>query len=158
MPQYTYTLSTDYINELAFDYMETYSFQRGNKVVNYDPSSFQQEIEIRNEEQELIYEKGKWHESRQKTNVFRKDEPVVLRLIAILQTEVREVPAWICAPFYRDAIVFYNNAHEIVSTLNVCVSCQYMAIAPFHNINADEATYRSLKQFFIDIGHKVEEN
>lgn len=157
MSKYTYTLSTDYINELAFDYIETYSLQRGNKVVNYDPSSFQREIEIRNEEQDLIYEQGKWHESKQKTNVFRKDDPVVQRLIAILQKEVREVPAWICAPFYRDAIVFYNNAHEIVSTLKVCVSCQYMAIAPFHNINADEETYCLMRQFFLDIGHEVED-
>ncbi len=61
-----------------------------------------------------------------------------------------------CAPIYRDAIVFYKD-NKIVSTLNVCLSCEYMETKMFKHVNADNETYKLFRQFFIDCGHHVEE-
>ena len=62
-----------------------------------------------------------------------------------------------CAPIYRDAIVFYDLNKEIISTLNVCLSCEYMETKMFNHINADVETYNLMREFFIGLGHKVEE-
>jgi hypothetical protein len=82
---------------------------------------------------------------------------MITRLVDILSTEIIEIPNFLCAPIYRDAIVFYNSAHKIVSALNVCLECQYMETKMFSHINGDYETYDLLKRYFIDIGHEVEE-
>jgi hypothetical protein len=178
-PNYTYTPSPEFIGNLDFDYMETYSFQRGdafeeNQKLNemeYDQLRIKQEKSsgLSTEEaakhaalhdllgftQYLINSKGQFHPSSRKMNTFTYDAPIVTRLKNILLTEVNEIPHWLCTPVYRDAIVFYKN-DKIVETLNVCLSCQYMEITMFNHINADYQTYDLLKRFFIDIGHEVE--
>ncbi len=180
MPTYTYTNSKDFINNLAFDYIETYSFQRGvpfeenRKLIKieYDKLQIRKEKgneltaaeEERYEElhrllgftQYLLNSTGQFHPSSEKINTFKKDDSAVSRLKDILQTEIIEVPSWMCAPFYRDAIVFYDSNDKIISTLNVCLSCQYMETSMFNHINGDYKTYDLLKEFFIDIGHNVE--
>jgi hypothetical protein len=58
---------------------------------------------------------------------------------------------------YRDAIVFYDKSNRIVSTLNVCLGCEYMETKMFNHINGDNETYDMLRQYFIDLGHKIED-
>ena len=79
------------------------------------------------------------------------------KIISILQTPIHDIPRWLCAPYYRDALVFYSADNQIVSTLNICVSCQYMETTMFNHINGDYKTYDLLKRFFIEIGHEVED-
>ena len=180
-PTYTYTKSTDYINSFYFDYIETYSFQQGEEYVQ-NLKIFQTEHdrlkaskehgtnlttdeEQRYEElhklvgftQYLIDDQGRFHPSSKKTNTFQHDHPAVDRIIEILRTEIKEVPMWMCAPVYRDALVFYDSDRRIASVLNVCLSCQYMETRMFAHINADYKTYDLFKRFFLDIGHNVED-
>ena len=177
-PKYTYTPSQDYINQLPFDYIETYSFQRGedyeeeikrlqiehNRLKVKKEKSFSSEEAMRLEKlnrlfgftQYLIDANEEFHFSSAKTNTFTKDDDKVEALIQILKIGIKEVPAFLCSPEYRDAIVFYNNNGNRISVLNVCLSCRYMETKPFHHINGDFETYDLLKRWFLNIGHHVE--
>lgn len=175
---YTYIPSTDFINNLAFDYVETYSFQRGTEyelqqktfAKEYDNlKSRKSKLTLEEEErlsaldkicgftQYLLDDSNQFHYSSIKTNTFSSTDTKVELLKNILRTEIIDIPSWMCAPMYRDAFVFYNNENKIVSVLNVCLSCQYMKTTKFNHINADWKTYDLLKRFFIDIGHEVED-
>lgn len=175
---YTYTSSVDFANDLSFDHIETYSFQRG--------AAFEQELASAREKyralqlkqddllttseriylaelgklhgiQYLLDEHGKFQSSAKKISSFAKGSPAIDRLIEILNTPVNDIPRYMCAPVYRDAIVFYNEQGTIVSVLNVCLTCRYMETKPFHHIDADSETYDQLKQFFLGIGHDVKD-
>jgi hypothetical protein len=178
---YKYISSIEYINGLTFDYVETYSFQRGADFENnlkfqraeYDRLKVRKEKrnnlteaeEVRFSElnsllgftQYLINDKGQFHPSGKRINIFLQNDSMVDRLKNILRTEIKDIPAWLCAPTYRDAIVFRDNSGDITSVLNVCLSCQYMETKMFNHINGDYKTYDLLIRYFIDIGHDVEE-
>lgn len=178
-PQRTYITSIDFINNLTFDYVETYSFQRGqafeeNKKliqVEYDRLKRRKEKfdNLSNAEEDrfftlhgllgytqyLINDKGQFHPSSKRTNVFSNNDPNIDRIKNILLTPINDIPRFMCAPEYRDALVFYDSDKTIVSTLNICLSCNYMETM-FNHIDADFETYDLLKRFFIDIGHEVE--
>jgi len=177
---YTYIPSADYIKSLSFNHIETYSFQsitfeEDRKViqVEYDKLMAKknetndlttEEEERRIELQELvgytqylINEKGQFHPSSEKINTINGNDSKVHALKKILSIEAAEIPMWLCAPVYRDAIVFYDKENNIVSTLNVCLSCQYMETKMFNHVNGDYKTYDLLKKFFINIGHEVED-
>jgi len=180
-PRYTYIPSTDFINDLIFDYVDTYSFQRGTEYElqqkmfdkEYDNlksrKSKLNDLTIEEEDkfitldkicgftQYLIDDENQFHYSSTKTNTFTSTDSKTELLKTILRTEIKDIPSWMCAPMYRDAFVFYNNGDKIVSVLNVCLSCQYMETTKFNHINGDYKTYDLLKRFFIDIGHEVED-
>lgn len=179
MSQYKYQSSIKYIDSLKFDYIETYSFQRGTDyeehlkkgVLDYEKLKVRKEKrnnllpeeEARLSELQsflhfsyLINEAGEFHPTSEQTHTFNVDDVVVTRLKAILHTEINNVPAWMCAPEYRDAIVFREKTGRIVSCLNVCLGCEYMETKKFHHINGDTKTYLLLREFFISLGHKVE--
>jgi len=181
-PHYTYISSKDFINDLTFDYVETYSFQRG-KEYELQQNKFENEynnlksrksklndLTIEDEHkfitldnlcgftQYLINDDNQFHYSSTKTNTFISIDPKIELLKSILKTEIKDIPSFMCAPMYRDAFVFYDNGHNIVSVLNVCLSCQYMETTKFNHINGDYITYDLLKRFFIDIGHKIEDS
>lgn len=174
--KYTYISSIDYINSLEFDYLETYSLQRGEeyeksqklltdeynslKKVRYLNSSegkrFTKLNELLNFTQYLINDRGEFHPSSEKINTFKQNDAIVEELKSILRTEIKQKPMLLCAPFYRDAIVFYDKNGQIISCLNICLSCNHLETKKFSHLNADWKAYDLLKQFFIDIGHNVE--
>lgn len=172
--------SSHYIRSLAFDYIETYSFQRGDeyqaamqvlkpernrlKVRKQKRNNLNENEEIRLTEldalfdvtQYLIDDKGRFHFSSQRTNTFRYDNEVINLIKNILLTKTTDVSNWMCAPIYRDAIVFYKSSGEIISALNICLSCEAMAIDCSNQIVAGSGTYEMLRKFFKEIGHPVE--
>lgn len=180
-PRYTYIHSADFINNLTFDYIETYSFQRGEEYELQQKTFYNEYDDLKSQkskfnnltsEQEerllilsklcgftqyLIDNSNQFHYSSKKTNTFRSTDSKVELLKNILRTEIIEIPSWLCAPKYRDAFVFYDNKDNIISVLNVCLSCQYMETTRFNHVNGDWKTYDLLKRFFIDIGHEVED-
>jgi hypothetical protein len=180
-PKYSYISSIEFIDNLEFDYIETYSLQRGSEFEQESKIGFKEfdklnrrqekkgdlsEIEISRLKklrklysvtQYLITSDGGFHDSAEKTGTFKINNEIIEKLKSILNTPIKEVPSWMCAPFYRDAIVFYDSDNKIVSTLNVCLSCEYMETKMFNHINADAETYTKMREFFIGLGHKVEE-
>lgn len=181
IPNYTYTPSPAFINNLTFAYVETYSFQRGeayeqqqekyeqahdrlksrklkaNDLTVDEEAAFNQLDKLCGFTQYLIDDDNQFHYSSKKTNTFTATDPKVGLLKMILNTEVKEVPSLLCAPMYRDAFVFYNSEKQMVAVLNVCLSCLYMETKAFNQIRADYKTYDALKRFFIEIGHEVED-
>ncbi|MFM2386983.1 MAG: hypothetical protein RL660_1740 [Bacteroidota bacterium] len=181
MANYTYISTNEYINSLAFDYLEIYSFQRGPSFIENTKRSLAEyeKLKVKNDRindqtlaekerflelqdrfdytQYLINSKGQFHPSCIKTHTFSANAPQAERLKQILQTEVKELPHWMCAPIYRDAIVFYDKANHILSSLNVCLSCEYMETKMWSHINGDIKTYGMLRQYFIDLGHNIED-
>ncbi len=174
-PEYEYISSIDYINSLTFDYIETYSFQRGEEFEKDRPElmklkdklrlsglntaeqkRFKELNELYGLTQYLINDNGEFHPSSKKISNYNYLDNKVATLKEILRTEIKDIPMWMCAPFYRDAIVFYKN-DKIISTLNVCLSCEYMETKMFKYVNGDNETYKLLRQFFIDCGHNVED-
>lgn len=89
-------------------------------------------------------------------NKFNFNDPKVTRLSDILNTKIQNLPQYMCEPIYREAVVFYDKNDKVISTLNVCLSCEYMQTKMHSYINADQQTYALLRSFFIDIGHNVE--
>jgi hypothetical protein len=178
-PEYEYISSIDYINSLTFDYIETYSLQRGEEfekehivgrtellnlkekqrvssLDKIEQKRFEELIELCGHTQYLINAKGEFHPSSRKISNYNCHDNTVKTLKEILRTEIKDIPMWLCAPIYRDAIVFYKS-EKIVSTLNVCLSCEYMETEMFKHVNGDDETYKLLRQFFIDCGHNVED-
>lgn len=147
--------SPNYITSLHFDYIETYSFCRGEAFENAvlekgTQSKYLQTTHL------LWTPSGELEPTAQKLNTFSHNHPRTLQLLSILQTPAHNIPYWMCAPFYRDAIVFYDQHKNIVSTLNICLSCETMQTDPIVMIEADEKAHKLLKEYFIEIGHPVE--
>ena len=179
-PHYTYTPATEFIQQLQYDYAETYSLQRGDAFKAYTKQLKEEWLQLKKKQetkivlsatetqrllqlnewlgqtQYLLNKKGQLHYSAVKTHTFLQTDPIAIQLHKALQIPVKDVPLYLCAPIYRDALIFYKNDAAIVATLNVCLSCQYIETVPFHYINADYTTYPLLKQFFISVGHTVE--
>jgi hypothetical protein len=171
-----YITSSDYINALTFDYVETYSFRRGEAydALEAEFKQFQirkrQDEELNPDESErysalehlfwrkpfIIDENGQFHPYSIKTNTFPHDHPMVNRIKESLRTEIVQSLAMLCEHIYRDAFVFYNSNHEVVSTLSICLSCFDMRSSTQPRIKADYKTFDYLKRFFLEIGHDVE--
>jgi hypothetical protein len=175
---YQYVSSGQYVDQLQFAFLETWSFQRG-VIFEQERKSFQIEYRElsslkmpRTEQQEkrmgellnasslnnglLLDKDGRFHPTAIKINTFNSDSPESNKILSILSTEALDVPMWVCAPLYRDAIVFYNSNAEIISVLNICFTCKYMVTKEFHHVNADVKAYDELKQLFLEIGHEIE--
>lgn len=176
LADYTYISSGDYIATLEFEFVETWSLQRGAEYeasharMKKEHDTLQrrrlptvEEKERYNElhpligfTQYLIDPQGRFHPSGQKVNTFLASDLRIAEIKAILRTEIKDVPYLMCAPTYRDAFVFRSGSGSIVSTLNVCLSCLHMEASRF-KVNGDWATYEALKQFFVRNGHDVED-
>lgn len=168
--------SADYINELTFDYVEAYSFRRGEAydALKAEYEQFQikkrQDEKLNSDESErysalerlLIYKQfiidknGQFHPYSIKTHTFQHDHPTVDRIKEILRTEIEQSLAMLCEHIYREALVFYNSNHEVVSTLNICLSCLDLHSSTQPNIKADYKTFDYLKRLFLELGHHVE--
>ena len=175
-PKYTYIKSSEFIDNIDFEYFETYSLQRGqnfeeeiesleSEFANIKSKTDQNETQksrlseldgLLNFTQVIINKKGQLHFSAEKINRIEKTDSKSKRLIEILKTEINDIPNWMCAPIYRDAILFYDKNDNLIKPLNICLSCEYMETRLFNHINSDFKTYELMREFLIDIGHKVE--
>jgi hypothetical protein len=151
-----YTKSADYINELVFDYIETYSYRRGAEYEKLEAeANLTSNLDIlynRN----IVDKNGQFFPYSIKTNTFQHGHPIIDRIKQLLQLEISEHLQMLCAPEYRDAIIFYDHNHRIVSCLQVCLSCFFMKIENCE-LKADYKTYGFLKKLFLEIGHNVED-
>ena len=106
--------------------------------------------------QYLISPKKEFHFSSLKTNTIEKNNTKLNILINALKIKPTNIIDWMCAPIYRDAIIFYDTNKEIISCLNICFSCEKMELEKLNHIIADTRTYELLKEFFINHGHHIE--
>jgi len=181
---YKYVSSADFVSLLEYDHIETYSFQRGDEYMRHQQYSIEEynrldrviqkaikaDGEIKQEyvsrfeqlkkqvgkTQFLINEYDKLNFSAQLTHTFNEDDAIVQKIDTILRTPAKDVPAWMCAPIFRDGIVYYDKSHSIIACLNICFSCEYMMLNEYTYINADASVYAMLKNLFISLGHEID--
>jgi hypothetical protein len=166
---YAYHMHTAvYINSFVFDYVETWSFNRGAEEKQMDAEYKQAGLIKDFEERQaayralskkyflLINDAGQLHPFAKKINTFKSDHPFADRIKQILQTAIEEKFNFLCEPVYRDALVFYDYNNKVVSVLNICFSCMHMYAAPHNELKADYKTYDWLKTLLLEIGHNIE--
>ncbi|WP_427454090.1 hypothetical protein [Litorimonas sp. WD9-15] len=106
--------------------------------------------------QSMLFGTGeRLNSSAVRTNRYAFDEPIAQRLMSILSIPYESHFDWMCAPIYRDAVVFRNQKNKIIMPLNICFSCTAMLVNDDTSIIADQKTFKSLKEFFIEIGHDI---
>lgn len=177
MDQPIYLSSIDFINALDFEYVETYSFNRGEEYEQwwnavkkeYNPllsgkknslekaNAFMEFTKLLDDMNYLIRKDGRFHPFSKRTHTFESDAIEVDRIKEILRTEIVKEVHLTCVPAYRDAIVFYDKRDVIVATMNICLGCAYMKVEPFGYLSADVSGYTMFREFFLELGHEVEE-
>ncbi|MBW8685314.1 hypothetical protein K1Y79_13335 [Chitinophaga sp. B61] len=139
-----YTSAEEYIRQLDFTYLKTYSFCRGEAFKDMQLTDY------------LTGPAGDLHPSAILHHTISKDHSLATAVMQALNTPITERAALLCAPHFRDGIIFYNDQHEVISVLNVCLSCCHMETAQGLGIKADFLTFDLLKKFFLQAGHEVE--
>lgn len=172
---------TDYIRNLAFyQYAETYSFRRDKDFLEARHSYIKEQERLNrrerngklisaDEEQNLetlrkqadlplyiLNEENELNPSAARIFSFGKEDTFGNKIESLLLNDSGDAPYWMCAPEYRDAIIFYDASHNIVSALNICFGCSYMRTRSIE-LGASEETYKALKALFSSVGHPIEE-
>ncbi|MCS3799420.1 hypothetical protein GGD38_004793 [Chitinophagaceae bacterium OAS944] len=129
-----------YINNLNF--VETWSFNRE------DDGTLSMYA--------FATEEGLFQPGSKRTGTFKKDHPTAERIKQILQTEIEISMSYLCAPVYRDALVFYDKNDKVISILNICLTCLHMTAENIPDVKGDYKAYEWLKRLFIELGHAVE--
>ncbi len=160
--------TAEYINSIVFDYVETWSFNRGTEQQQVN-AEYEQARSIKDTEERqaayraldlryflLINKAGQLHPFAKKINTFKSGHPFAERLKQILQTAIEQNFNFLCEPVYRDALVFYDHNKKVVSIFNICFSCMHMYAAPHNELKADYKTYDWLKKLLLENGHEIE--
>lgn len=132
--------SAEYINSFSFNYVETWSFNRDDEKTMYS----------------FVTEDGLFQPDSTLTGTFKNGHAIAERIKQILQTEIEESMAFLCAPVYRDALVFYDQNDKVISILNICLTCLDLHAAPHNRIKGDYKTFEWLRRLFQELGHKIE--
>lgn len=173
----------EFWQQQAFAYLETYSFNRGPKSVaeqerlSHDIAAARQALQtvpytdlakLRRKLRELEAAlRGGKHDVLWTIPAARPDyatqKIATLTSAAGLAQHLGNVAARattqelfaMCAPIYRDALVFYNEQHERLQVLNICFECHMMRTSTNQLIEADITTYEALLETLAQLGHPI---
>jgi len=174
---------SNYIQTLDFEYAISYSGFRGEKFIhlreeNQDKiQQIKQEIksarlmeslklkkkidilsqEINDRNSRIINQEGTLHKSAISVHRFEKGDEEIKSIFRILKTKLKEQCVTICAPVYRDALVFYSKKGNIVGILQICFSCFRIEDENRIDFEVDHKIYSKLKKELIQLGHQIED-
>lgn len=134
--------SAEYINGFTFDYVETWSFNRKDDGALSMYS--------------LVTSDSLFQPESKRTGTFKNGHPIAERIKQILQTEIEDSQAYLCAPVYREALVFYDETDKVVSILNICLTCLNLHAEPHNRIKGDYKAFEWLRRLFQELGHEIE--
>lgn len=156
--------SAVYITGIHFEYFRTYSFQRTGTqqtIGQEEPGTNQ----IRQSNlpgnpnpytQRISGQGGNLNPTAVMIREIQKSDQACSSLIRYLKTEIEEELLFLCAPVYRDAILFYNAGHELVAGINICFECDRIESIYGAHISTDFKTFKYLKQLLLQLGHPIE--
>lgn len=171
----------NYWTNLDFEYIRTYSGLRSEDFLNRVTESrdkikslnrlkskltqnskleVDQEI-LRLEEMvhgSVLYssnEKVSFHSSTTLVAEFDTKENIWNDLNGILTIPFVEQALWMCAPVYRDAIVFYSSSHDIRGVLQICFGCEDVINERNNQMEVDDRIFPKLKELMIGWGHTI---
>jgi hypothetical protein len=171
----------DYLSSFQFDYLQTYSFNRGQILIDYLLANDQEIIRLYNqlnsasvkvkptiEErfnrkvknrilERLTDNRQQIHPTAVAIKKLDRQDKMVSSLFDLLSTKIEDVPAWMCAPVFRDAIVFYDANDQILSVLNICFQCEHMQDEQGNYVDVDSTVYKKLKILLTTWGHEIKE-
>ena len=165
----------EFIENVNFEYFETYSFQRKgefevyetlfNKYLKDNDSLTEGETaelkKLRNsnlytDKNNFIFtDNEKINETAELIYSLDKSTNLKVELIEILKIPFNDYDAWMCSPIYRDAILFYDNNNKIVEAINICFECCNVINLNGKEILTDRIVYKKLKDFLLSVGHKI---
>ena len=164
----------EFIESINFKYFETYSFQRKGQFDIYeellkkytndnDSLTNEETIELKklrktiyNQENNFIFsENKKINKTAELVYTYDNTKNLNDELINILKTPFVDFDAWMCAPIYRDAILFYDTNNMIIDGINICFECSNIINLNKIEILTDRIVYEKLKEFLQSIGHKI---
>ena len=148
MPGKFPTYTHDYFRELRYEYFETYSLWRNGDLKTEGSFSGPDDL--------IISNSGELHATAERISAVHHSDPAAGALIHLLATDESEEVHFMCAPFYRDAIIFYDQSGNIISTLDICMSCNHLLLSRTKPIGAGYRSYDGLKKFLLDKGHPIE--
>ena len=173
--------SGDFWRQQEFDYLVTYSFNRGPKLTALKAAAkecfrqtrkqlltssaaqlpaLREKLRLLERTYDLDFltltqENSAFHITASPIARIEKNSVVVQAFAVILQAPVINQMDWMCAPVYRDALAFYDAQHKLVSVLNICFSCDRMLTATGLEIQADTTTYDILRGYLTQLGHLI---
>jgi hypothetical protein len=168
-----------------FDYLATYSFNRGLKLAalheattkaiaelqqSISSSRFMQQIKMMRQLNELEQQMRVGHYQKRLTNEqmiidSTADQIALVRcnslenkkLDAIFRALPGEVVYAGCPPTYRDALAFYDAQGQLLRVLNTCFGCLYMETNDGVSVEAGVHTYDELRNLLITLGHPIKD-
>lgn len=160
----------EYIKQIDFEYIETYSLLREEETEEYVEGLQKESDNASNDAerkellslmvrgtQQLLIKTGLPHPTAKKINVFKRNDSKVLELKEILSIEFEEEYDWMCFPVFREMVVFYDNRGAIISLLNICLSCERVEDENLNRIQTDAKIFDKFRNYFKTIGHEIEE-
>jgi hypothetical protein len=176
-----YEIISDYLNHLDFDCIETYSSLRGMEF-----ETFYHETELRISQiqremksmrymqiqhanlevnklkdslnETLIFKKEIFHQTVKKVSKFEKDSKIFNDIKANLLLPCTEEIAYMCAPIYRDLLLFYKQ-NLIVCEIHICFTCHDIIISTLSDkLWFCDETYESLSLVLKTLGHEMNWN
>jgi hypothetical protein len=176
-----YEIISDYLNHLDFDYIETYSGLRG---IEYETFYHEIELRISQIQKEMksmrymqiqhasleinkmkyslnemrIFKNEIFHKTAKKVSRFEKDSKIFNAIKTNLALECSEKCAFMCAPIYRDLLLFFKQ-NLIVCEIHICFSCNDIKISKLSDqLWFPEETYRGLSLVLKNLGHEMNWN
>jgi hypothetical protein len=162
--------SREFIENVNFKYFVTYSFQRTEESDMYE-ILFSRYSNDNNSLTEEEYRKLR-SSSKRGGFIFTDDNYIHQmaeliyssdnsssandELIEIMKTPFVDYDAWMCAPIYREAILFYDYKNQLIDGLNICFECCNVINLKRKNILTDRYVYERLKGFLESVGHRID--
>jgi hypothetical protein len=143
-----------YLDKLDYEFIETYSFKRGTKL----DLQLIKEGFILNGTSLILDKSGRLDVTAEKIATIKKGTDENEKIISIVNKSLNDIPSWMCAPFYRDALFFFTVDNQIVDTLNICFECSYMQDMRGNFIDADQKTYDELQLLLKSLGHIIQKD
>ena len=141
-----------YFDALRYDLIETYSFNRGPK---FESQFIGNNLYVNGSLPVLSVDKV-LNDTANKISIISKRTDEHDALDKIISKQFIEKMDWMCAPFYRDTLVFRTKDNQIVESLNICFECGHMRDVTGNYIEADEEVYNELKSLLKSLGHDIQ--
>ncbi|WP_118976447.1 hypothetical protein [Taibaiella koreensis] len=166
--------SAAYIEDIAFSYFLSYSFQRtaahqafrdlfalASAKGMLTPEERQEykrldEVTANRHAERIIDTQGNISQTARLVSKIYRSESAGQALIEGLRTTVQEEALWMCLPVYRDAILFYNEQDELIEGINICFECDSIESIYGRPVSTDIKTFDRLRQLLLLLGHPIE--
>lgn len=171
----------DYIRNIQYDYIETFSLLRGKKNDLFYKDLFDEIKDIEksmkevkfgwyrqtkrlaelekyiNRTQYILTDSCDFHPTSEKVSTINANDGDDFLLNVALCSEYDKADDFetACAPTYRDALVFFDGSNNIITALNICFECKKMYSKEKGTIFAHHKNYQQLAKFLRSKGHDI---